>query len=233
MHKRDDDVFRKRRGRKTEDMEDRRIKNDLEKGRRKKLFISSFEVDTLNEPQVSSPIMMRMMMTNRRSAFLGWCCVFFRRRQGLLNLSNSETERGREKERFYRFSFPDIFHQSISLRQYSIGLVGCLFSRKEEQDERSRRLMINVRLSSLVWRMSHLIRFARIGKEDLPLFNEEERFEILLTRNTILAFLLSQQRVTYPSSLALISHITLTYKPWIPQVKKTSNRARSNILTSN
>ena len=37
------------------------------------LFISSFEVDALDETEVSSTI---MMMMNRRSAFLGWCCAF-------------------------------------------------------------------------------------------------------------------------------------------------------------
>lgn len=37
------------------------------------LFISSFEVDALDETEVSSTM---MMMMNQRSAFLGWCCAF-------------------------------------------------------------------------------------------------------------------------------------------------------------
>ncbi len=45
----------------------------ISKKKKKKLFISSFEVDALNKAQVSSRM---MMMMNMRSAFLGWCCVY-------------------------------------------------------------------------------------------------------------------------------------------------------------
>jgi hypothetical protein len=45
----------------------------ISKKKKKKLFISSFEVDALNKAQVSYRM---MMMMNMRSAFLGWCCVY-------------------------------------------------------------------------------------------------------------------------------------------------------------
>ena len=51
------------------------FKFEKKRKKKKKLFISSFEVDALNKAQVCYRMM--MMMMNMRSAFLGWCCVLF------------------------------------------------------------------------------------------------------------------------------------------------------------
>jgi hypothetical protein len=79
------------------------------------LFISSFEVDALDETEVSSTI---MMMMNRRSASLGWCCAFHwhDEEKGLLNRREpfvSERTNEKVEAHFLReLSHPISVHQT-------------------------------------------------------------------------------------------------------------------------